>query len=147
VDGEDVGVVLLIAGDDQADDLDLVPEPIRKQRTDGPIDEARGQGLLLDRSAFPLEISAGDPAPGIRPLPVLDGEGEEVLRLLGDLAGLEREAKTVDVDFDSVTHTNVCPCASAALRRTLCGGRGVAGPGWAKAGWRGAVTCEYRACR
>src|SRR5206468_11255915 len=88
-----------------------------------------------------------DPAAGVRPLTVLDGEGEEVLALggalrshargqhhrlavahdhraiglLGHLPGLELERVAVDVNVDGMSHTGFCPRVSAGVRRTPCG--------------------------
>src|SRR5262249_57942608 len=79
VHGQDVWIVLLITGDRETDDLNLVPESVGKQRPDGPVDETRGEDLFLDRRAFSLEVAAGDPPAGIRALAILHGEREEVL--------------------------------------------------------------------
>src|SRR5439155_1738748 len=107
----------------------------------------RGEDLLFDWPALTLAIPPGDPAAGVRPLTVLDGEGEEVLALggalrshargqhhrlavahdhraiglLGHLPGLELERVAVDVNVDGMSHTGFCPRVSAGVRRTPCG--------------------------
>ena len=69
------------------DDLGLVAEALGEQRPDRPVDQARGQHLLLGRPAFALEEAAGDLAGGEGLLLVVHGEREEIvagLRLLLD---------------------------------------------------------------
>ena len=83
VDGQDVGVVLAVGREDERDDLGLVVEALGKQRPHRPVDEARGQDLLLGGPALPLEPAAGDPSRGVRGLAVVDGQGEELGVLLG----------------------------------------------------------------
>ena len=80
---EDVGIVLAVGREDEGDDLRLVVEALGEERPDGPVDQARGQDLLLRRAAFALEPAAGDPPAGVGVLAVVDGEGEEVGVLLG----------------------------------------------------------------
>ena len=132
VHGEHVRVILLIPGDHEADDLDLVPEAFREQGTDRPVDQAGGQRLLHHGRAFALEVPARDAAASIRALAVLHRQGKEVLRvsrglgadagrqhhraavadddraigLLGDLAGLDGEREAVDVERYGMRHTN-----------------------------------------
>ena len=77
--GQDVGIVLAVMGQHGDDDLGLVPEAVREQRPDRPVDQARGQRLLLGRAALALEEPARDLAGGERLLLVVDGEREEVL--------------------------------------------------------------------
>ena len=143
---QDVRVVLLVARDGEANDLDFVPEPVGEERTDRPVDEAGGQDLLLDRRAFALEVPARDPAPGIGPLAVLHGEREEILGLSGAASGntggedhrpavtydyrticllgnrprLDGERAAIHVDLNSLLHTNACPRGSTGARRTQC---------------------------
>ena len=122
--GHDVGVGLLVGGEDVVEDLDLVPEPVGEERADGPVDQARRQRLLVGRPALALEEAAGEGALRREPLAVVDGEGEERLAvadlgvgdggrerdgvaesrddgavgLLGELAGLERQRFATDLD-------------------------------------------------
>ncbi len=60
------------------DHLHIVVEAIREQRPQRAVDEARGQGFLLGRTALALEEAAGDLARGVGLLDVVDGEGEEI---------------------------------------------------------------------
>ena len=76
--GDDVGIVLQVMAQHGADDLRLVAEAGREQRADRPVDEARGQHLLLGRPAFALEEAAGDLAGGEGLFLVVDGEREEI---------------------------------------------------------------------
>src|SRR5699024_6036859 len=73
----DIRVVLLVRGDDVEEDLDLVLEALRKERPDGAVDDARGEDLLVTRTAFALDESAGYLPRGVRALLVLDREREE----------------------------------------------------------------------
>ncbi len=75
--GEHVGIVLLVGREHGGEDLDLVLEPLRKQRSDAAVDETAGQNFLVRRPAFPFEKTAGDFAGGVGLLPVLDGERKE----------------------------------------------------------------------
>jgi hypothetical protein len=49
-----------------------------KQRTDGAIDLAAGQDLLLARTAFALDEAAGNASTGVGELAILNGQREEV---------------------------------------------------------------------
>ena len=79
VDHRDVGLVHLVGGQEQADDLDLVEEALGKERTAGPVAQAGGEDFLLGGTALALEIAAGEAAGGGIFLAVVDGQGEEVL--------------------------------------------------------------------
>ena len=124
VDAEDVVAVDHVGGEDGADDLHLVPEALRPERPDRAVDHARGQGGALGRLAFALEEAAGifpaayirsststvsgkKSASGRRLLPA-DGRREDhrvagadddcAVGLLGELAGLEGDLLTTDLD-------------------------------------------------
>ena len=75
---EDVGGVLLVAGEDGRDDLRVVLEALGEERTARAVDEARGEDLLVALAPLALEEAAGDLAGGERLLDVVAGEGEEV---------------------------------------------------------------------
>ena len=81
--GDDVGIVLEVMGEDGADHLNLVLEALDEQRPDRTVDQARGQGLFLRRGAFPAREAAGDLAGGVEFFLVVHGQGEEVLTGLG----------------------------------------------------------------
>ena len=76
---DDVGVVLHVVGEHGGDDLDLVLEAVDEQRADRPVDQPRGQHLLLGRPRLALEEAARDLAGGVGLLLVVDGQREEVL--------------------------------------------------------------------
>ena len=90
-DADDVGIVLEIVREHGDDDLGVVLVARNEERPDRPVDEARGQRLLLGRAAFALEVAARDAAGRVGALLVVHGEREEVeagLRLLvGDHGG------------------------------------------------------------
>ena len=75
--GHDVGVVLHVVREHGDNDLGLVLEAFHEQRPDRPVDQARGERLLLARPALALEKAAGNLAGGVGPLLVIDGEREE----------------------------------------------------------------------
>ena len=79
----DVGIDLRIDRHHRRDDLHFVVEAVGEQRADRPVDQARGQRLLLGGAAFALEEAAGDLARGVGLFLVVDGEREEVLARLG----------------------------------------------------------------
>ncbi len=78
VDADHVGIIFLVGGEDQGDDLGFVAEAVREKRADGAIDLARGQDFLLAGTAFALDEAAGDASTGIRVFAVVDGEGEKI---------------------------------------------------------------------
>ena len=84
-DAEDVGIVLLVGGEDGDEDLDLVLEALGEQRADRAVDQAAGQDFLVRRPAFALEKSARNLAGRVGLLAILDGQGEE--REGGDVGG------------------------------------------------------------
>ena len=53
----DVGIVLEVMAEDGDDDLGLAAEAVGEERADRAVDQARGQRLLLARTAFALEDS------------------------------------------------------------------------------------------
>ncbi len=61
------------------DDLDLVAEARWKQRTDGAVDQARDQNLVLRGSPFTLEEPTRNLAGGEGLLLIVDCERKEVL--------------------------------------------------------------------
>ena len=84
--GDDVGIVLLIVRQHGDDHLGVAAPAVGEQRTDRAVDQARGQRILFGRTAFALEVAAGNTAGRIVFFGVVDGEREEVdafLRLLG----------------------------------------------------------------
>src|SRR5262249_37436938 len=57
-DGQHVGVVFTVTGQNVAHDLYLVGVPLGKEGTDGAVDEAGGENLFERRPAFTLQKSA-----------------------------------------------------------------------------------------
>jgi hypothetical protein len=55
----DVGIDFGVHRHDGRDDLHVVVEAVREERTDRPVDQARGQRLLLRGAAFAAEEAAG----------------------------------------------------------------------------------------
>src|SRR5438309_4259864 len=143
---QDVGIVLLVGGDREADDLNLVTKATGKEWADRPVNQPGRQRLFLRGRALPSEVPAGNPATRVHALAVLDREREEVLSFLpglaGDargehhratvadddrsvslpsnLAGLDGERLAVDVGLYGMTHLKDRPRVSAGIRRTPC---------------------------
>ena len=87
VQGDDVGVVLLVGREDRQDDLDVVVVALREERADRPVGEAHRQDGRLRWARLALDEAARDLAGGIHSLLVVDGEREEVRALARILAG------------------------------------------------------------
>jgi hypothetical protein len=126
-------VVLVVSGDHQVDDLELIAEALREEWPEWSVDEAAGQGLLLVRPALALEEATRDAAARVGPLPILDGERQEIavsalhralgrhhggeddrsaaphddgaVGLLGDLACFDRQRLLVDLGLHRMRHT------------------------------------------
>ena len=83
---QDVRIRLKIVGEDGGDDLCVATEVIREQRSDRPVDQARGQGFTVRQAPFALEIAAGNSSGREGLFLIVDSEGKEILaglRLLG----------------------------------------------------------------
>ena len=73
-----VRIDIRIERQDGRDDLHVVVEAIREQRTHRPIDEARGERLLFGGPPFTLEEAPGNAARGVRLLDVVDRQRKEI---------------------------------------------------------------------
>jgi len=62
---QDIGVVLLVMGDNERNALGFALEVLREQRANGAIDNTGGENLLLRRSALAFEEPAGDLTRGV----------------------------------------------------------------------------------
>ena len=76
---DDVGVVLQIMREHGDDDLRVVLVALGEERPDRPVDEARGQRLLLGRAPLALEEAARNAARGVVLFLIVHGEREEIL--------------------------------------------------------------------
>ena len=82
---DDVGIVLQVVRQHGDDHLRVAAPAVGEQRTDRAVDQARDQRVLFGRTAFALEIAAGNAAGRVIFFRVVDGERKEVdafLRLL-----------------------------------------------------------------
>ena len=78
--GQHVGLVLLVGGDDAGQHLHVFVQALGEQGTDGTVDEAGDQGLTLGGTAdLAAEEAAGDTAGGVHLFGIFHGEGEEAL--------------------------------------------------------------------
>ena len=128
-DRQHVRVVLLVGGENRADDLRLVHEPVRKERAERAVDLPRRQDLLLLGAPFPLEEPPRDLPRRVRLLPILDREREEgevrgavldgrraedhglaelhqagPVGQLGQTARFQRQGPSRELSFDSMHH-------------------------------------------
>src|SRR5882762_7297861 len=89
------------------DQLRLVVPALGEERTDRPIDHARGERRFLARFALATEERAGDFARGVHALLDIDGEGKEVhvangaARLLCEFPGFEGDRAVADIRRDA----------------------------------------------
>src|SRR6185312_17030793 len=61
----------------------FIAEALGEQRTDGAVNLAAGEDLLLRGPAFALDVAAGEAAAGVGVLAVVHGERKEVNALAG----------------------------------------------------------------
>ncbi len=102
---DDVGIVLLIVRQHGDDHLGVAAPAVGEQRTDRAVDQARGQRVLLGRTALALEVAAGNAAGRVVLLGVVDGQRQEVdagLRLLGGDHGRDDGGLAVGGDDGAV---------------------------------------------
>jgi hypothetical protein len=129
VDGEDVGVVLLVRREDRQHDLDVLLVAPREEWADRAVGQAHRQDGGLRRTRLALDEAAGDLARGVHALLVVNREGKEVdplarlgrdrrrqehgvahadehrsIGLLGELARLEREGLSADLGLYLDSH-------------------------------------------
>ena len=83
-----VGLVRLVRGEQQADDLDFIAEAFGKQGAAGAVAQARREDFLFGGPPFALEIAAGEASRCGVLFAVIDGQGEKVLS--GTEAGSDR---------------------------------------------------------
>ena len=76
--GGDIRIHLLVRRHDRTDHLNLVHEPVGKERADGAINQARSERFFLAGPALALEKSAGDPAHRVGFFDVVHREGEKL---------------------------------------------------------------------
>ena len=71
--------LLLVGGEQDADDLHLVQEALGEERAAGAVAQAGGEDLLFGGAALALEIAAGEAAGSGVLLAIVDRQREEVL--------------------------------------------------------------------
>ena len=78
VDAHHVGIVLLVGGEDQGNQLGLVAEALRKERAQRTVDLPAGQHFFFAGPAFALDEAAGNASAGVGVLAVIHGKGEKI---------------------------------------------------------------------
>src|SRR5262249_30183588 len=124
--GQHVGVVLLVGGEDRGVNLHLVEVVGREERAGGAVDQAGGERFLGAGAGFSFDEPARELARRVGPLAVLDLEREEVaagvgvawdgggedegvtesdgggpVGVLGELTGFEDESLTAEGALDT----------------------------------------------
>ncbi len=84
---QNVGIILLVVRHAGHDDLGIATPAIGEERTDRPVDEARGQRLAFGRATFPFEVAAGNAAGGKKLFLVIAGERQKIDANLRFLCG------------------------------------------------------------
>ena len=87
---QNVGIVLHVVRQHGDDDLGLVAPAVDEQRTDRTVDQAGNQRFLFGRTAFALEVAAGNAARGVGFLLIVDGQRQEVDAFAGRLGARRR---------------------------------------------------------
>ena len=76
--GEHVGGHVVVDGQNRGDDLHVVAEGLREQRTDGAVDQAAGQDRTLAGAPLALDKAAGDLARSVEFFFVFNAQREKV---------------------------------------------------------------------
>ena len=103
------GSIFAVGAEEHADDLRVVEVALREERTQRAVGHAAGEDFLFGRTAFALEVAAGEFAGGGGFFAVVDGEREQVLAFL-DLGGGDGG----DEDDGVAERTVTAPSASLA---------------------------------
>ncbi|OQB91521.1 MAG: hypothetical protein BWX84_01366 [Verrucomicrobia bacterium ADurb.Bin118] len=135
VDAEDVRVILAVGAEHDGLDLDFVVPAFGEERTDRAIRHAHGEDFLFGGAPFALEVAAREFARRGGFLPVIHGQGKEILafpgfggghgghndhgfaelnrdgavRLFGELAGFDDELSFAGTGSDLGLHDLVLP--------------------------------------
>ncbi len=149
--GEDVRIVFQVVLDNGDDNLGVVLVTFREERTDRAVDQARNERFVFARTAFTLEVTAGDLAGCVGLFLIVDRQREEILTrlrrlsgnhsrenhglavgcddgaisLTGNLAGLELQRAACPFDFHGVLIEHILSLVVAA-RPVIVTGRGSA---------------------
>ncbi len=78
IDADHIGVVFLVGGKNQRNQLRFIAKSIREERAQRPIDLATRQNLLFAGPALALDKSAGNASAGVGVLAVIHREREEI---------------------------------------------------------------------
>ena len=120
---EDLGLDVLLDGEDGRDDLDVIVKSLREQRANGAIDEAGSQDGLLARTTLAFDEAAGDLAHGVELLFEFDAEREKIHAVACGLCyGRAHEHRGVSAAHEAGTAGLFCilagfdgQCAAAEL--------------------------------
>src|ERR1035437_3206507 len=82
-DAEDVGVVLAVGTEDDGLNLNFVIPALGKERTNRTVGEPAGENFLFRRTAFALEVTAGEFSRRRGLFTIVNGQRKKVLAFLG----------------------------------------------------------------
>ena len=77
--GGDIRILVLVSRHDRGNDLHFIHEALGKQRANGAVNQAAGQGFFFAGTTFTLEEATRNTAGGVGLFLVVNGQGEEVL--------------------------------------------------------------------
>ncbi|MNL11361.1 hypothetical protein D3C87_1321930 [compost metagenome] len=118
---QNVRVVFQIMLDNRDDDLRVVLVAFREERADRTVDQAGNESFVFARTAFALEVAAGDLAGRVGLFLVVDGQREEVLAGLRRLCGNHcRENHRLAVGCDDGAVGLTGNLAGLELQRAAC---------------------------
>jgi hypothetical protein len=90
--GQHVGVIFAVAGQDVPHDLDFVGVTLGEEGADGAIDEAAGEDFFKSGTAFALEETAGELARRRRPFAIIDRQRKKIdARAGGAVLGSDKD--------------------------------------------------------
>lgn len=76
--GRNVGIDFRINGNHHCNDLDIMVETFREQRTDRTVDQTAGQNFFFALFAFALKETAWDFTCGVSALKVINSQGRSL---------------------------------------------------------------------
>ncbi len=76
--GDDVGVVFAVGGQNQADDLRFIAPSLGKQGAERAIDQPRNEDFALGGTAFALEEAPGNFTGGVGVLAIIDRQRQKI---------------------------------------------------------------------
>ena len=119
--GCDLGGAVMVNGENEKGDSNVVSEVLGEERTDRSVDNAGGKDSLLAGTAFSLEVGTGDAAYGVESFLEVDGKGKEVDTVTGTLGcSSASENCCIAVTNEHGTVSKTCHFTGLYCERTAC---------------------------